>query len=152
ATGGTLTIAASGADSFLSSILPSNGLTVNIDVGIEWSHRGGLRFTGAAALETTIPMNVALGPFTIQSTYVGLKGDGDGVSLELSASGGAAIGPIQASVSRLGFILQSAFHDGNLGPIDLALGFKPPDGAGLLVDAAGVTGGGFLKHDAAKHE
>ena len=71
------------------------------------------------------------GSFTIQSAYVGVKGDGDGISLELSATGGAAIGPIQASVSRLGFILEVAFHDGNLGPIDLALGFKPPSGVGL---------------------
>ena len=61
-------------------------------------------------------MNITLGPFRIESTYVGLKGDGNGVSLEFSASGGAAIGPIQASVSRLGFVLQSAFHDGKFRP------------------------------------
>jgi hypothetical protein len=65
ATGGTLTIAASGADSFLSSIFPSDGLTTNFDLGVEWSHRGGLRFTGGAALETTVPMNITLGPFRI---------------------------------------------------------------------------------------
>jgi hypothetical protein len=152
ATGGKLTIAASGADSFLSSILPSDGLTTNFDLGIEWSHRGGLRFTGGAALETTVPMNITLGPFRIQSTYVGLKGDGNGVSLEFSASGGAAIGPIQASVSRLGFVLQSAFHDGNLGPIDLAVGFKSRSGVGLAVDTAGLTGAGFLSHDDASSQ
>ncbi|HEX4368157.1 MAG TPA: DUF6603 domain-containing protein, partial [Rhodopila sp.] len=33
-----------------------------------------------------------------------------------------------------------------------AFGFRLPDGVGLSIDAAGVSGGGFLKHDDAKHE
>jgi hypothetical protein len=152
AKGGTLTIAASDADSFLVSILPKDGLTTHFDFGVEWSHRGGLRFSGGAHLDTTIPLNITLGPFTVQSTHVELTADGNGVTLELSASARAMIGPINASVDRLGIILQSAFSDGNLGPVDLVLGFKPPNGAGLSIDAAGVTGGGFLKYDGPARE
>ena len=41
---------------------------------------------------------------------------------------------------------------GNLGVADLSFSFKPPSGVGLRVDDAGVSGGGFLGHDDAKHE
>ena len=52
---------------------------------------------------------------------------------------------------RVGFTLGMTFPDpptGNLGPIDVGFGFKPPSGIGLSVDAGGIlTGGGFLFHD-----
>jgi hypothetical protein len=35
-------------------------------------------------------------------------------------------------------------HGGNLGPVDLALGFKPPNGLGLAIDAGVVAGGGYI--------
>ena len=41
---------------------------------------------------------------------------------------------------------------GNLGPVDLALGFKPPSGVGLAIDAGVVVGGGFLSIDTARGE
>ena len=33
---------------------------------------------------------------------------------------------------------------GNLGPVNVDLGFRPPDGVGLAVDAAVLVGGGYL--------
>jgi hypothetical protein len=33
----------------------------------------------------------------------------------------------------------------NIGPLDLDLRFKPPDGLGLSIDGGGFTGGGFLR-------
>ena len=64
-TGGKFVLDVSGADSFLSSILPSGGLTVNFDFGVEWSQHLGLRFSGGARLETTLAVNATLGPFTL---------------------------------------------------------------------------------------
>ena len=32
------------------------------------------------------------------------------------------------------------------------MAFKPPSGAGLSIDAAGVNGGGYLAYDSAKSE
>lgn len=145
--GATVTIATGDADSFLASITPKDGLTTHFDFDAEWSQRGGLRLNGGARLDATIPVNATLGPFTVQSAYIGLAADGNSATLELSANGSAAIGPIQATVARLGFTLNVAFQDGNLGPVDFSLGFKPPSGVGLSIDAAGVTGGGFLSHD-----
>lgn len=56
-------------------------------------------------------------------------------------------------VDRVGITGTVTFpqNGGNLGVADLALGFKPPSGIGLSVDAEGVlTGGGFLFHDEAQ--
>ena len=36
---------------------------------------------------------------------------------------------------------------GNLGPLELDLRFKPPNGVGLSLDAGGIKGGGFLRFD-----
>jgi hypothetical protein len=41
---------------------------------------------------------------------------------------------------------------GNLGPADLAVGFKPPNGVGLSIDAGVVKGGGYLYFDFDKGE
>ena len=41
---------------------------------------------------------------------------------------------------------------GNLGPVDLNLGFKPPSGIGLSIDAGVVKGGGYLYLDIEKEE
>ena len=151
-TGGALTIGGAGADSFITSILPPGGITAHFDFGAEWSQRGGLQFSGGAGLQATIPLNATLGPLTLQSTYIEFKADGNGATLELSVNASASIGPVHASVSRIGVNLQAGFHQGNLGPLNLAFGFKPPTGVGLAINSAGVTGGGFLAHDAAKSE
>jgi hypothetical protein len=41
---------------------------------------------------------------------------------------------------------------GNLGPAQLDIGFKPPNGVGLRVQAGPITGGGFLSFDDIKGE
>ena len=37
-------------------------------------------------------------------------------------------------------------HHGNVGPLDVALAFKPPNGVGLSLDAGVVIGGGYPLH------
>ena len=48
--------------------------------------------------------------------------------------------------------LPATSGNGNLGPVDLALGFKPPNGVGLAIDAGVVKGGGYLFFDFDKGE
>ncbi len=146
-TGGKFVLDVSQADSFLSTILPSGGITVHFDFGVAWSQHNGLRFSGSARLETTLAVNLTLGPFTLDSIYVNLGADGSALTLELSANGGGTIGPISASVSRIGVTLTLAFHSGNLGPVDLSLGFKPPNGLGISIDAGPIGGGGYISFD-----
>ena len=63
----------------------------------------------------------------------------------------ASSGRSRVSVDRIGVLLKAdlAFPDegGNLGPLDLDVGFKPPNGVGLSLDGGGFSGGGFLYLD-----
>lgn len=86
--------------------------------------------------------------------------DGQGVSGEVSyeegtitvlatSSGTVELGPVTATVRRVGVEGNLSFPDegGNLGAADLQMGFKPPSGVGISVDAGAVSGGGFLEFD-----
>ncbi|MBS1132493.1 MAG: uncharacterized protein H6R16_3495, partial [Proteobacteria bacterium] len=74
------------------------------------------------------------------------------VATEVSTSLVIELGPVLATVDRIGFQFKLGFPQsgGNLGFADIALGLKPPRGVGLSIDEAGVTGGGFLYFDPEK--
>jgi hypothetical protein len=74
----------------------------------------------------------------------------DGIPVDLVASLAGDFSILTATVSDVGLTADFTFpenRDGNLGPANLSLGFKPPDGAGLAIDAGPVKGGGFLFFD-----
>jgi hypothetical protein len=150
-------IAAHDQDSFLSSLAGGQNATIPIPLTIGWSSRSGVSFAGGAGLTLTQSANLRLGPITVQQVNFGLRstaGSGRPPDLIVQAgvSIGANIGPVVASVSNVGLQLTITFEDGNAGPFDFTVGFMPPSGVGLAIDAAGVTGGGFLAHDDTKHE
>lgn len=67
-----------------------------------------------------------------------------------ATSGALSLGPFEATVKRIGVEADVSFPDdadGNLGPADLQMTFKPPEGVGLSIDAGVVTGGGYLEMD-----
>src|SRR6185436_4001897 len=128
-------------------ILPAGGIAFDFELGLGWSKARGVYLRGDAGLETTIPLHASLGPLSLEGLTVGAKLTGGGLGLELGVTGSGTIGPVTATVERIGMAAQLAFHAGNLGPVDLSLGFKPPDGLGLAVDAGPITGGGFLRFE-----
>ena len=67
---------------------------------------------------------------------------------------GLDLGPLHAVVENMGVRLTISFPDGggNLGPAQFDLGFQPPNGVGLTIDAGAVKGGGYLYIDAEKGE
>jgi hypothetical protein len=151
----SIVIAGGDGDGFVSRLLPKDGLRADFDLGLTWSNTAGLAFHGAAGLEATIPLNVSLGGvFLIPSAHLALQADDQSVSLEVSASVGLSIGPMAVVVDRLGVLTIFDFSSGggSAGIGDFGIAFKPPSGAGLSIDAAGVSGGGFLEHDPTKHE
>jgi hypothetical protein len=149
--GGHAAITPSGADSFLASILPSDGLDLRFDVGARWSADRGFSFEGSASAEIDLPMKVSIGGLEISRLHVAVRPADSQLGLEVSVGAAAKIGPVSATVDRIGTLATVAFQNGNLGPLDLDLAFKPPSGVGLAVDARGVvTGGGFLFHDEAQ--
>jgi hypothetical protein len=137
-------------DSFLRAILPSGGLRVPFDLGVGWSNTRGLAFHGSGSLDATLPMKVTLGPLSLQNLHLAARGKARGLELEASVSANLRIGPVVATVERMGVRSHLTFPDGgggNLGLADLTLGFKAPTGLGLSIDAPIVSGGGFLSYD-----
>ncbi len=142
--GGRIVITLSGADGFLAKVLPPDGLAFDFDFGVAWSQKNGLRFEGSGGIEVTLALNLQLGPILLQSLTIALKVSDEGLTLELGATGGVTLGPVAASVDRIGVKGLVAFESGNLGPVDLGLGFKPPNGLGLAIQAGPVSGGGYI--------
>ena len=148
-----LVIAPGDADGFLASILPADGLRTQFDLGLTLSSDKGLTLRGSAGLDATLPVGLSVAGVSLSSVHLGLQAGADQVNAEISASLSASIGPVHAVLDRVGIAGALSFPQagGNLGVADLDLGFKPPSGIGLSVDAHGVlTGGGFLFHDDAQ--
>ena len=84
---------------------------------------------------------------------VGLQGTK--FPIGLSGDIKAALGPLQAVVEEIGLTANLSLpsdRKGNLGPVDFSLGFKPPKGVGLSINAGPVSGGGYLFFDFDKEE
>ncbi|GIH02225.1 hypothetical protein Rhe02_02920 [Rhizocola hellebori] len=77
---------------------------------------------------------------------------GDGLVADADVSAVASLGPVTASIQKLGVHTRLAVAADGSGPVTADLSFTPPTGIGLTVDAQGVlSGGGFLFHDADRH-
>ena len=141
-------------DGFISSILPSDGMRAEFDLGLAWSNNTGLSLHGGAGLEATLPINRSIGGIiTLSSAHLSLLAQDGSVTAETSLTGSLSIGPVKAVVDRIGLSTVLTFppSGGNLGVADLDFGFKPPTGIGLSIDTQGViSGGGYLFHDPAQ--
>lgn len=154
-TNAALVVTPGKADGFLKKIL-SDDIRVGFNLKMKLDSEKGLTFEGGTGIAVTIPIEKTIaGALTIHHITMALgpssKPQQD-LSLEASGAFGVKLGPFQASVDRLGFTLDIAFREGNLGFMDMSLGFKPPNGLGLLLDAGVIKGGGYLYIDPAKGE
>jgi hypothetical protein len=151
-TGGALIIDMSEADGFLSDVTSGTPIQATFAFAATWAPDTGLHITGGAQLEIDLPLHIDLGPVTIDTVYVVGGVASSGLTLELSLALGVTLGPIQASVDRVGVTGALSFPSsgGNLGPADLAIAFKPPDGLGLEIDAGPASGGGYISFDPAQ--
>ncbi|MCI4350596.1 MAG: hypothetical protein L3K15_03675 [Thermoplasmata archaeon] len=147
------------SDSFISSVLGTLNQTVKFaNLGVIWSSKSGLHFSGSGSIEINIAIHQTLGPVSLDSITIGLGADGTGLTLSLAVSGGFVLGPISATIDKVGLsvVLRSQLASGgsskpaNALPIGLA--FRPPDGLGFAVDAVAVSGGGYVGYDATSGE
>ncbi|HEX8205731.1 MAG TPA: DUF6603 domain-containing protein [Solirubrobacteraceae bacterium] len=153
--GGKLVISLGGADGFIGTLLGDIGLEADFDVGFRWRAGTGITFTGSGALEIQLPAHIALGPIEITAITLQLGMRDGGFPIALSTDIKGALGPLAAVVERIGAEIVVSFppaQDGNLGPVQLDVGFKPPNGVGLSLDVGVVRGGGYLFIDAEKGE
>jgi hypothetical protein len=136
-------------DNFLTQVMPKDGIRAEFGLGIGYSFQRGLFIDGGSGIMVSLPMHVHLGPVDLQSVIIALKPNKpdapDGIQLETSVGFMADLGIMKASVQRIGLtyeVSKGKFH----------LGFKPPNGVGLVVDTGGFKGGGFLSFDPDKGE
>jgi hypothetical protein len=147
--GGKLVIDLSGGDGFVSTVTGGARIESDFGVGFGFTPDTGLRFHGSGALEIAVPVHIELGPVEIHTLYLAAKPSGGSVPIELSAGLSARLGPVSASVDRLGVVVDLGFPagGGNLGPANVAFAFKPPNGVGLSINAGLIAGGGYLFAD-----
>ena len=146
---GKVVVDTSNSDGFIAQLLSGVKIESEFDLSALYDTQQGLRFTGSATIEIAIPTHLSIGPVSISSLYL-IGGFKDGtVPVEFSADIGANLGPLSASVSRLGATATISFPKGggNAGAAQIDVSFKPPNGVGLSVDAGIVKGGGFLYID-----
>ncbi|MGN6680860.1 MAG: DUF6603 domain-containing protein [Streptosporangiaceae bacterium] len=154
-TGGHLVIDLSQGDGFISAIAGGTRIDSSVDLAELWSASKGLTLECSGGIEIAVPTHVSLGPIEITQLYIkAIIGAGGSIPVELSGAFSADLGPMQASVDRIGALATFSFPPGggNLGPLDLAFAFKPPNGIGLAVDAGVVSGGGYLYIDTQRGE
>lgn len=128
------------------------GLTVDADVDLSWSHRNGVRLDGRAELKVSQTLGRRIGPVTIDALHLVLATQADGISLAVSVGVSVKIGPVVLVVDQLGVRAAITSGPGSLGSADLRIRPVPPNGIGLEINAPGVVGGGFLRFDIEKHE
>lgn len=146
-----LVIGGGEGDGFLQKILPDDGIEAGFDFALGYSIKKGVYFKGSGGLEIHAPVHIQMGPVKIQTITAAIKLSENGLPVELGASVKAELGPLVATVENMGIKATFTFPDrgGNLGPIDMDLGFKPPNGIGLVLDGQGFKGGGYLSFDLA---
>jgi hypothetical protein len=148
-------------DGFLARLLPPEGFQVPFDLTVGFSTQQGLYFGGSGGLEIALPAHVQLGPIEIVSALLAVKfrppagAEPAAIPVDLAATIKGDLAVLKATVENIGLRANFTFpsdRKGNLGPANLALGFRPPNGVGLVVDAGVVKGGGYLFFDLDKGE
>jgi hypothetical protein len=152
-TDGRLVLAPQGG--FLEKVIPED-ISFDFEATVGWSNGDGLYFEGGGTLEASIPMHLDLGFATIEELFLALNPNAEGsdLAIESATSPKIDLGPLKGSVKRMGIEGGLSFpkgNDGNLGPVDLDVGFRPPDGLSLAIDTGPVTGGGFMIFEPEKH-
>jgi hypothetical protein len=148
-TGGKAVIDTTQGDGFLATVLSGVHVEAGFDFKITWQLDTGIHFEGGAQLELDLPLHLDLGPVKIPILYLVAGASTSGIPLELSVALGVTLGPISATVDRVGMRGLLSFPDsgGNLGAADLSISFKPPNGLGISIDAGVLAGGGYLSFD-----
>jgi hypothetical protein len=143
-----IVIQTSEADGFLGKLIGTQPLRFGIGGAVVWSSKTGLHFEGSGGFEYAIPLHLNLGIAEIETLTLALRA-GDGVQIDAGVTGKALLGPLTAVVEEFGLRVGLEFGDadGNFGPVGASLGFKPPSGVGLAIDAGVVSGGGYLFFD-----
>lgn len=136
-------------DSFINKVVPNGGFTLSMDLVLGYSTIRGFYFLGSGGLEYKLPMHRTIGPLTVDNMIVSL-GYKDNFLVNFTTDLTLSLGVVTATIRNIGMSGEMSIgNHGGLGGVDFSLGFKPPTGVGLAIDAPPVKGGGFLNYDEA---
>ena len=147
-----LVIEGGDGDGFLQKILSGLHVHAEAQLGVGITLLTGFTFKGGGQLALELSTHIDLGPLQIDSLRLALRPADDRIELEAGAVFRFDLGPLKAVVENIGIKPIVSFKQGNLGPADLAVDFKPPNGVGLSLDAGLVKGGGYLFFDFDRQE
>jgi hypothetical protein len=137
-------------DGFISKLLPSLKVDSSFDLTVGFNSKGEVYIRGSGGIDITLPIHASIGPILVEAVHLALRIGGDGaLPVELAVTASAKLGPVLASVSRIGARFTISFPadgKGTLGPIDISPSFKSPEGVGLAIDGGGIRGGGFVEY------
>lgn len=153
--GGKLIIDTSGADGFINKLLSGIKIENEFELGMGFSSSQGLFFHGSSVLEVRLNVHLSLGPIDINGLYLSFGMQGKEFPIGLATDIKASLGPLNVVVENFGVQAKISVPDdrkGNAGPLNFDIGFKPPKGVGLSIDAGIVKGGGYLYFDFDKGE
>jgi hypothetical protein len=142
-----LVIAPGEGDGFLSKILSGLNVQGEASLALGITLLSGVTLQGGAKLAIEVHTHIELGPVEIQALRIALSPTTDRLHLEAGANFKFNLGPLKAIAENIGIQSDLRFRQGNLGPAQLDVAFKPPNGVGLSIDAGAVKGGGYLKFD-----
>ena len=151
---GKVVVGVEGADGFIENILSGIHMEMEFGLGVGFTAKNGFHFRGSGGLELAIPLHLSLGPLQIENLLLKMLPKDGEFPLVAATTFNLSLGPLQAVVENIGVKLTLAFPDGggNLGPANFDLGFQPPNGVGLTINAGAVIGGGYLFFDFEKEE
>jgi hypothetical protein len=143
------------ADSFVRQFLGSEPQSISADVELGWSSKSGFHLWAEGGFKLTFGAHLSLALVRIETiTLQARAGTGKPITVDLTVDGALTLGPVSASLAQIGIRMavksRSTTQPGNFGALDVAFGFKPPDGLGILIDVGPVAGGGFIFFDAEK--
>jgi hypothetical protein len=150
-----IVISAGEGDGFLQKIFSSNKIESNFDIVIGFSTLQSLYFRGSAGLEIAIPTHISIGVLELNRLIFSIGLSMNKIPINIGSNIQVKLGPLQVVVENMGLYGNFEVKDnnsGNLGLFDISLGFKPPNGVGLSIDAAVVKGGGYLFFDFDREE
>ena len=138
-------------DGLLSSLVGGDSATIPIPLLLGVSSRRGV-YVGATGLSQDITVSLRLGGVEARRISLKLGVVERGLAADVTVAMVAGVGPVSFAIEGLGASLGVRFPDsgGNLGVVDLTPAVKMPSGIGIGVDAAAVSGAGFLFLDSAK--
>ncbi len=155
----TLLISGESADGFVRRSLPAGKIRADFSVGLALELlEPSLRFTEGTRVEVVIPLGkevlgVRIVYVTLALTPVGKDTD-TRLGIEASTSLSLKFGPFTSAIDRIGLAatLPPPKDENDRTDWSEAFRFKPPTGVGFAIDAAAVSGGGFLFFDRDREE